>query len=113
MTARSNIPLAYYLVMDFGKTGRETIINWEACDKLSILSAVVSGDFSGTLLEVHCIDRNDGTWADVSEDFAREALATAVVLFEEVPSHLRDFIDDKIGAGTVDEAEYRIKIGAD
>lgn len=72
MLAPSIISDAYYLVLDYGKQGRETVIDWEACSKADILQKITRQDYNGQLLEVHCIDRNDGRWANVSEDVARE-----------------------------------------
>ena len=68
----SHIPEVFYLVLDFGKIGRETVIDWEHCSKADIMGKILSGDYGGSLLAVHCIDREFGLWHDVSEDIAQE-----------------------------------------
>ena len=97
MLAPSTIPDTYYLVCDFGKAGRETVINWEACSKADILQAALRGEYQGSLLEIHAIDRNDGRWSDVSEDMARE-ICGRVVDGEPMPAgDLFDFCERYLG----------------
>ena len=96
----TNISDTYYLVCDFGKAGRETIIDWEACAKTDILRKIASQDYQGQLLEVHCISRDDGTWSDVSEDIARDVIDA---LDHEPDGDLLDFLESELGVRTMAE----------
>ena len=67
------IPEVFYIVADFGRLGRETVIDWEACTKRDIIDALIRGE-PDRPLEVHCIDREGKTWTDVSEEIAQEVV---------------------------------------
>lgn len=96
----TNIPDTYYLVCDFGKAGRETVIDWEANSKADILRKIATQDYQGQLLEVHCISRDDGTWSDVSEDIAHDVLDA---LDCEPQGDLYDFLENALGTRTMAE----------
>ena len=89
----THIPETYYIVCDYGKNGRESIINWEDCSKQAAILAITRGQCE-TPLEVHCIDRNDGTWRDVSEDIARDIAGD---LREYPEGNLCDFLETHLG----------------
>lgn len=91
---KATIPETYYIVVDHGRLGRETVIDWEACTKRDAILAIVSGELRGRPLEVHCIDRDGGTWRDVSEDIARDIVEG----LDEIPSGvLFDFLENALG----------------
>ncbi len=88
------IPPAYYLVLDFGRLGRESVINWEDCSREAAVLRILHGDYGGRLLEVHCIDRDAMTWMDVTEEIARDVWDR----LEDHPSPpLVEFLEEKLG----------------
>ena len=88
------IPAVYYLVLDFGRAGRETVIDWEDCSKENAILRVLRGDYVGTLVNVHCIDRDAMTWMDVTEEIAREVWDR----LEDHPSPpLVEFLENSLG----------------
>lgn len=91
---QAHIPEAFYLVLDFGKRGRETIIDWERCSKSDIIDDIIKGDYGGKLIEVGCIDRSAGRWWDVSEDIAREVLDK---LDTDPQGDLFEFLERQLG----------------
>lgn len=94
------IPEAFYLVLDYGKRGRESIINWERCSKRDVIDDILRGDYGGMLADVCCIDREDGRWSDVSEDIAREILDG----LDTPPSpELFEFLERQLGSVNVME----------
>lgn len=92
-----HIPEAFYIVADFGRLGRSSVIDWEHCTKQDMIAQLKSGEYDKPL-EVHCIDRDGGTWSDVSEDVAREILGE---LREEPTDGLLDFLENNLGCGHV------------
>lgn len=94
------VPEAFYLVLDYGKRGRESIINWDACSKRDVIDTIKRGDYRGLLTEVHCIDREGGRWSDASEDIAREILDG----LDTPPSpELFEFLERQLGSVTMME----------
>jgi len=69
----SSLPI-YYLYLDYGKAGRESVIDYERCFKSDVIDDILTNNYQGALLGVHCIDRDEGRWTDVSEDIAREIM---------------------------------------
>ena len=104
MTSHTIIPTEfYYLVTNEGRE-RLTTINWDSCSKRDVRQAIISHQFDGTLIAVHAVV--DGKLADVSEDMAADVLSEVSFEYEEIPSHLRDFIDEQLGAGACDGSDY-------
>ena len=103
----THIQETYYVVCDYGKLGRETIINWEDDSKRSVLVGLERGEYKKPI-EVHCIDRNDGTWRDVSEDIAREVVA-ALQSFPD--GDLFDFLENHLGCQFMAELGREMKEG--
>ena len=66
------IPPTYYLKLDFGNLGRESVIDWEDASRESVILRILNGDYRGRLMAVHCIDRDANRWDDVTEDIARD-----------------------------------------
>lgn len=95
----SNIPDAYLVVCDYGRKGRETIIDWEHCSKRDILDGLLSGQYERPI-EVHCIDRNAGTWQDVSDLIAQDVIAA---LDHEPCGGLFDFCELHLGCQVMAE----------
>lgn len=60
----------YYLVTDTG----ESVIDYDKCSRNDILRALLSADYTGHLLAVHCIDQRAGTWTDVSKEMAQAVI---------------------------------------
>ena len=87
-TVNANIPDTYYVVCDYGRLGRESIINWEDCSKQAVILGLMRGEYKCPI-EVHCIDRNDGTWRDVSEDIAREIMDGS----DEITPSVREYLE--------------------
>lgn len=90
----TQIPEAYYLVLDYGRIGRESVIDWENADKETIIRRVVNGDYTGNLLAVHCIDMEFGLWSNVSEDIGQEIVDRLV---ETPHPDLFDWLENQFG----------------
>lgn len=88
------IPPTYYLKLDFGRLGRESVINWERATREDVILDILDGDHGGKLLAVHCIDRDANRWDDVTEEIAREVFER---LTERPRADLLDFLEDKLG----------------
>lgn len=88
------IPPTYYLVLDFGRAGRESVINWERSTKEDVIYDILSGDHGGRLYEVHCIDRDVNRWDDVTEEIAREVWDR---ITDRPRVELIEFLEDKLG----------------
>mgnify|MGYP001562951322 CR=1 FL=1 len=87
----AHIPEVYYIIADFGRLGRETVINWEACTKQDAINGL--GEYDKPLT-VHCIDMEGKRWSDVSEDIALEILHRIVSNTEDNPrGGVRAFIE--------------------
>ena len=67
----AHIPEVYYIITDYGKFGRATTIDWEACTKQDAINGLAEYEKP---IAVHCIDMEGNRFADVSEDIALEIL---------------------------------------
>ena len=95
----TNIPDAYYVVCDHGRLGRETIIDWENCSKRDVIAALLRGEYDRPI-EVHCIDRDNGRWFDMSQEIAQEVIDQ---LDHEPAGGLFDFLEGALGCRTLAE----------
>ena len=93
-------PAVFYLVLDYGKAGRESVIDWENCSKNDILRAIICGDYNGKLIGVHRIERDDNLWTDVSEDMANEVFDA---LQFEPHQDLTSFLQNQLGFERVNQ----------
>ncbi len=96
----ASIPEVFYIVADFGKLGRETVINWEACTKRDVIDALIHGEPDNPIA-VHCVNMEDKRWADVSEDIAREIVDGLTEYPED--GGLYDFLEDHLGCAFMAE----------
>ncbi len=95
----TNIPDAYYVIEDHGRLGRETVIDWEHCAKSEIIAALVAGEYTRPI-EVHCIDRNEGRWQDVTEIIAQDVIDA---LDHEPAGDLFGFLESTMGCRVMAE----------
>ncbi len=105
---QTKIPEAYFLVLDFGKAGRETVINWESCSRSDVLTQIKRLDYHGSLLSVQHLIPEEGTIRDVSEDFA-QAVIDGVADGDDFPiGDLFDFCENALGCLTMAEVERSV-----
>ena len=87
------IPSRYFLQLDFGRSGRESIINYEDCSRESVVLSILHRDYSGKLLDVYCWEPDEDRCSNVSEDIAAE-------VFERLSDHphedLTEFLETKL-----------------
>lgn len=101
----ANIPNTYYVVCDYGKLGRETIIDWENCSKQAIILGLIRGEYTRPL-EVHCIDHNDGTWRNVSEDIAQDIIDN----HRDETASVFEFLEEHLGVRAMADFEREVQL---
>ena len=83
-----------YLVLDdFGEFGRAYREAQEAqADRQTVLADLVSGQYEGPL-RIVAFNTAEGWARDVTAEIAREVLARAVALDNELPPHVHEFVE--------------------
>ena len=87
----------YFVVCDYGKLGRESVINWERCSKENVIEDLLAGGLKNPI-EVHYIDREFGMWQDVTQEIAQEIIDR---MDYEPKGALFDFLEGALGSRTM------------